>query len=66
MQCKTVRPWIGPAIKKRPRFARGRETLTIEEFDAMLPRSLDHESMRERLRRRVDQRYQLVRQEKKS
>ncbi len=61
-----TRPWIGPAIKKRPRFASRRETLTIEEFDAMLPRSLDHEAAHERMRRRVDRLYKLVKQEKRS
>lgn len=60
-----TRPWIGPAVKKRPKPPRGREALSVEEFDAMMPRSLDHESMHERMRRRVDQLYKSVKQEKK-
>jgi len=61
-----TRPWIGPAIKKRSRRKREDVKFTLAELDAMMPRSLDHESTRERLRRRVAQLYKSVKQEKKS
>lgn len=59
-----MRAWDGPAVKKRlrKRYDRDEHRLTIEEFDALVPRTV---GAREALRRRVDEIYAMVKQRRK-